>query len=64
MVAVVLGGVSLAGGSGRPWETLLGALNMLTLVNDPALIDLSSSKPTVAWQLVLLPGVAIDSSRR
>ena len=39
---VVLGRASLAEGNGRPWETLLGALNMLTLVNDPVLIDLSS----------------------
>jgi ribose transport system permease protein len=64
VAAVVLGGASLAGGRGRPWGTLLGALIMATLGNGLVLIDVSSFYQMIAWGLVLLLAVVIDQLRR
>jgi ribose/xylose/arabinose/galactoside ABC-type transport system permease subunit len=64
VAAVVLGGASLAGGRGRPWGTLLGALIMATLANGLVLIDVSSFYQMIAWGLVLLLAVVIDQLRR
>jgi ribose transport system permease protein len=64
VAAVVLGGASLAGGRGRPWGTLLGALIMATLGNGLVLIDVSSFYQMIAWGIVLLFAVVIDQLRR
>ena len=64
VAAVVLGGASLAGGRGRPWGTLLGALIMETLRNGLVLTDVSSFYQMIAWGLVLLLAVVIDQLRR
>jgi len=64
VAAVVLGGASLAGGRGRPWGTLLGALIMATLGNGLVLIDVSSFYQMIAWGVVLLLAVVIDQLRR
>ena len=64
VAAVILGGASLAGGRGRPWGTLLGALIMATLANGLVLIDVSSFYQMIAWGLVLLIAVVIDQLRR
>ena len=64
VAAVVLGGASLAGGRGRPWGTLLGALIMATLGDALVLIDVSSFRQMIAWDLVLLLAVVIDQLRR
>lgn len=64
IAAVVLGGASLAGGRGRPWGTLLGALIMETLRNGLVLTDVSSFYQMIAWGVVLLLAVVIDQLRR
>jgi ribose/xylose/arabinose/galactoside ABC-type transport system permease subunit len=64
VAAVVLGGASLAGGRGRVWGTLLGALIMETLRNGLVLTDVSSFYQMIAWGLVLLLAVVIDQLRR
>ncbi|MGH2618542.1 MAG: ABC transporter permease [Thermomicrobiales bacterium] len=64
VAAVVLGGASLAGGRGRVWGTLLGALIMETLRNGLVLTDVSSFYQMIAWGVVLLLAVVIDQLRR
>lgn len=64
VAAVVLGGASLAGGRGRVWGTLLGALIMETLRNGLVLTDVSSFYQMIAWGVVLLLAVVIDQVRR
>jgi ribose transport system permease protein len=64
VAAVVLGGASLAGGQGRVWGTLLGALIMETLRNGLVLTDVSSFYQMIAWGVVLLLAVVIDQLRR
>ena len=64
VAAVVLGGASLAGGRGRVWGTLLGALIMETLRNGLVLTDVSSFYQMIAWGAVLLLAVVIDQLRR
>lgn len=64
IAAVVLGGASLAGGRGRVWGTLLGALIMETLRNGLVLTDVSSFYQMIAWGVVLLLAVVIDQLRR
>jgi ribose transport system permease protein len=64
VAAVVLGGASLAGGRGRVWGTLVGALIMETLRNGLVLTDVSSFYQMIAWGLVLLLAVVIDQLRR
>ena len=64
IAAVVLGGASLAGGRGRVWGTLVGALIMETLRNGLVLTDVSSFFQMIAWGLVLLLAVVIDQLRR
>ena len=64
VAAVVLGGASLAGGRGRVWGTLLGALIMETLRNGLVLTDVSSFYQMIAWGTVLLLAVVIDQLRR
>ena len=64
VAAVILGGASLAGGRGRPWGTLLGALIMASVGNGLVLIDVSSFYQMIAWGLVLLIAVVIDQLRR
>jgi ribose transport system permease protein len=64
VAAVVLGGASLAGGRGRVWGTMLGALIMETLRNGLVLTDVSSFYQMIAWGVVLLLAVVIDQLRR
>ena len=64
VAAVVLGGARLAGGRGRVWGTLLGALIMETLRNGLVLTDVSSFYQMIAWGVVLLLAVVIDQLRR
>jgi len=64
VAAVVLGGASLAGGRGRVWGTLVGALIMETLRNGLVLTDVSSFYQMIAWGVVLLLAVVIDQLRR
>lgn len=64
VVAVVLGGVSIAGGGGRVVGTLLGVLFMGILRNGLTLLNVQSYYQTMARGIVLLFAVALDTIRR
>jgi ribose transport system permease protein len=63
VTAAVLGGASLAGGQGRVWMTLVGALIMGTLTNGLVLIDISSFWQMAVLGTVLILAVALDQLR-
>ena len=64
VVAVVLGGVSIAGGGGRVVGTLLGVIFMGILKNGLTLLNVQSYYQTMARGIVLLVAVALDTIRR
>ncbi len=64
IAAAVLGGTSLAGGSGSVGGALLGALWMQSLENGMVLLDVTSALRQVVIGLVLLAAVAADTRAR
>jgi ABC-type xylose transport system permease subunit len=64
IAAAVLGGTSLAGGSGSVGGALLGALWMQSLENGMVLLDVTSALRQVVIGLVLLAAVAADARAR
>jgi ribose transport system permease protein len=63
VTAAVLGGASLAGGQGRVWMTLIGALITGTLTNGLVLLDISSFWQMIVLGIVLVIAVALDQLR-
>jgi ribose/xylose/arabinose/galactoside ABC-type transport system permease subunit len=61
--AVILGGVSLAGGKGKIAGAFLGVLILATLSNGLTLLNVMSFWQTIAKGLVLLFAVALDVAR-
>lgn len=64
ITAVVLGGVSLAGGQGNLFGTLLGVLILSCLLNGLKLQSVSTEMQNIAQGLVLLLAVGIDQVRQ
>jgi len=64
IAAAVLGGTSLAGGSGSVAGAVLGALWMQSLENGMVLLDVTSALRQVIIGLVLLAAVAADARAR
>ncbi|WP_309571002.1 sugar ABC transporter permease [Deinococcus sp.] len=60
IAAAVIGGTSLAGGTGSIPGAFLGALLMASLINGMLLLDLSSAWQNVVQGLVLMIAVTID----
>lgn len=63
IAAVVLGGTSLAGGKGRIFGTLVGALIIGTLNNGLNLLGVSSFYQQVVKGIVILIAVLIDRKK-
>jgi ribose transport system permease protein len=63
ITAIVLGGVSLAGGKGNLIGTLLGVLILSTLLNGMNLQSISTDYQNIAQGIVLLLAVLIDQLR-
>lgn len=63
ITAVVLGGVSLAGGKGTLFGTVLGVLILTTLLNGLRLQSTSTELQNIAQGLVLLLAVGLDQLR-
>src|SRR5262245_38214242 len=63
ITAAVLGGASLAGGQGRVWGTLIGALITGTLTNGLVLLGVSSFWQMIVLGAVLVIAVALDQFR-
>lgn len=61
--AVILGGISLAGGRGNVWGTLIGVAILSTLVNGMTLLEVQTYWQQVVQGLVLVFAVFIDSLR-
>jgi ribose/xylose/arabinose/galactoside ABC-type transport system permease subunit len=64
IAAVILGGTSLAGGSGSMIGTLLGVLIMGTLNNGLTLLSVNAYYQEIVRGLVLLLAVALDQIRK
>lgn len=63
VTAAVLGGASLAGGQGRVWMTLTGALIIGTLGNGLVLLNISSFWQMIVLGIVLVIAVTLDQLR-
>jgi D-xylose transport system permease protein len=64
IAAVVIGGVSLKGGSGTVTGSLIGALMMATLNNGMDLLGVSSFYQMVLKGLIIILAVAMDRNQR
>ncbi len=64
ITAVVLGGVSLAGGKGSLIGTALGVLILSTLLNGMKLLSTSTDAQNIAQGVVLLLAVGLDQLRQ
>jgi ribose/xylose/arabinose/galactoside ABC-type transport system permease subunit len=64
IAAVILGGTSLAGGSGSMIGTFLGVLIMGTLNNGLTLLSVNAYYQEIVRGLVLLLAVALDQLRK
>lgn len=62
--AVVIGGASLFGGKGRPWDAVLGGLVVAVIANGLPLITQQSGIQFIVTGLVLLVAAAIDALAR
>lgn len=60
IAAVVIGGTSMAGGSGRLWGTIIGALIIGTLNNGLNLLGVSSFYQQIVQGVVILIAVLLD----
>ena len=61
--AVILGGISMAGGRGNVWGTLLGVAILSTLVNGMTLLEVNAYWQQIIQGAVLVGAVFIDSMR-
>lgn len=61
--AVILGGISMSGGKGNVWGTLIGIAILSTLVNGMTLMNINSYWQQVIQGIVLVCAVFIDSLR-
>lgn len=64
IAAVVIGGVSLKGGSGSVMGSLIGALTMATLNNGMDLLGISSFYQMVFKGIIIILAVSLDRSQR
>ena len=64
IAAVVVGGASLSGGSGRMFGTLIGALTIAVIQNGMNLTNVESYTQKVVLGLVILGAVLLDQFRR
>jgi D-xylose transport system permease protein len=64
IAAVVIGGVSLKGGSGSVLGSLIGALTMATLNNGMDLLGVSSFYQMVFKGIIIILAVSLDRSQR
>ena len=64
IAACVIGGVSLAGGSGRIFGALIGALTIASLINGMSVMNLDILWQYIARGLVLILAVYVDVSSR
>jgi simple sugar transport system permease protein len=64
IAAVVLGGASIAGGSGSVLGTLLGVGLMVTINNSLILLQIPSYWQRVAVGLVIIVSTGVAASRR
>lgn len=64
IAAVVIGGASLSGGSGKASGTLIGALILAVLRNGLNLLSVSAFWQQVATGLVIALAVLLDTLRR
>lgn len=62
--AVVIGGASLFGGKGRPWDAVLGGMVVAVIANGLPLITQQSGIQFIVTGLVLLVAAAIDALAR
>ncbi|MGO9361093.1 MAG: ABC transporter permease [Xanthobacteraceae bacterium] len=60
LTAVVLGGVSLAGGKGTVWRAMIGAIIIFLLVNGLVRMGIPGYVTSAATGLILLAAVGID----
>ena len=63
-IAVVIGGASLAGGKGRAFGTLIGALVLAVIRNGLNLLNVSSFWQQVVIGIVIALAVLTDTLRR
>lgn len=61
--AVILGGISMAGGRGNVWGTLIGVGILSTLVNGMTLLEVNAYWQQIIQGLVLVSAVFIDAMR-
>jgi ribose transport system permease protein len=64
IAAVVVGGASLSGGSGRMFGTLIGALTIAVIQNGMNLTNVESYTQKVVLGLVILGAVMLDLLRQ
>ncbi len=64
IAAVVLGGTSLAGGSGKIFGTLIGALIIAVIQNGMNLTGVESYRQKVVLGLVILGAVLLDMLKK
>ena len=64
IAASVIGGVSLAGGSGKIANSILGALVMASLTNGMSLLDINSDIQFIVRGLILIIAVWVDVRMR
>lgn len=64
IAAVVVGGTSLAGGSGKILATLIGALIIAVIQNGMNLVGISAYNQRIVLGIVIVAAVSIDTFRR
>ena len=60
---MILGGISMAGGRGNVWGTLIGVGILSTLVNGMTLLEVNAYWQQIIQGLVLVSAVFIDAMR-
>jgi ribose transport system permease protein len=63
IAAVVVGGTSLAGGSGRMFSTLIGAFIISVIQNGMNLLGMQSADQEIVLGAVILGAVLLDKLR-